>query len=119
MPGARGGRVAAVLGDEAEFGQRDGAGHVWFGADPLACAQDVADVGFGVVELALPAGCLAEAQLREDLPGLVALPGREPQAPFQELARLSQVTGPQRAPAQPRQRVGGLRPQAKVFGHVA
>jgi hypothetical protein len=54
-------------------------------------------MGFGVVELALPAGRLAEAQLREDLPGLVALLGREPQAPFQELARLSQVTGPQRS----------------------
>ena len=65
-----------------------------------------------------PAGRLAEAQLREDLPGLVALLGREPHAPFQELASLGQVTGPQRAPAQPRQRVGGLRPQAKVFGHA-
>src|SRR5437763_5054113 len=109
MPGARAGRVAALLGDEAEFGQRDGAGHVWFGAYPLARAQHVAYVGFGVVELAFAAGRLAEAQLREDLPGLVALLGREPHAPFQELAGLAQVTGPQRAPAQPRQRVGGLR----------
>ncbi len=39
-------------------------------------------------------------------------------ASFQQLASLGQVTGPQRAPAQPRQRVGGLRPQAKVLGHA-
>jgi 3-oxoacyl-[acyl-carrier protein] reductase len=36
-----------LFSDEAEFGQGDGAGHVWFGADPLARLQHVADVGFG------------------------------------------------------------------------
>ena len=118
MPGARAGRVAALLGDEAELGQRDGAGHVWFGADPLARAQHIAYVGFGDVEPALPARRLAEAELREDVPRQVALLGRQAHGTFEELAGLGQVTGVQRAPAQPRQGIGRLRPQAEVLGHA-
>ena len=89
------------------------------GSEPIRwlVLQHVAHVGFGDVELALPARRLAEAQLREDLPGLVALLGRQPHAPFEELAGLGQVTGLQRAPAQPRQGIGRLRPQAEVLGH--
>src|SRR5215475_2804397 len=75
-------------------------------------------MGFGYFELALSARCLAESYLREDLPGLVALLDREAHGPFEELAGLGQVTGLHRAPAQPRQSIGGLWPQAKLFGHV-
>jgi hypothetical protein len=75
-------------------------------------------MGFGRLEVAFPARYLAEAQLREDLAGLVVLPGRQAQGPFEELASLGQVTGSQRAAAQPRQGVGRLRPQAEVFGHA-
>src|SRR5262249_16767162 len=75
-------------------------------------------MGFGYFELALSARCLAESYLREDLPGLVALLGRKAHGPFEELAGLGQVTGPHRAPAQPRQSIGRLWPQAKLFGHV-
>ena len=102
MPGLRAGRVAALLGDETELGQRDGTGHVRFGADPLARAQHVAYVGFGDVKPALPARRLAEAKLREDVPGQVALLGRQTHGPFEELAGLGEITGVQRAPAQPR-----------------
>ena len=69
-------------------------------------------MGLGDVELALPARGLAEAELGEDLPGLVALLGCEAHGPAEELAGLGEVTGLQRASAQPGQRVGRLRPQA-------
>jgi hypothetical protein len=75
-------------------------------------------VGLGNVEIALMARRLAEAELREDVPGLVALLGREAHGPFEELAGPGQVTGLQRAPAEPRQGVGRLRPQAKILGHA-
>ena len=75
-------------------------------------------MGFGDVELALSACCLAEAYLREDVPGLVALLGCKAHGPFEEFAGLGQVTGVQRAPAEPRQGIGRLWPQAKVFGHA-
>ena len=90
------------------------------GSEPirLARAQHVANVGFGDVEPALPARRLAEAELREDVPRQVALLGRQAHGPFEELAGLGQVTGVQRAPAQPRQGIGRLRPQAEVLGHA-
>ena len=78
----------------------------------------MAQVSLGGIEPALPARRQAEADLGEDLSGLVALPGRQAQGPFEELTSLGQVTGPQRPPAQPRQRIGRLGPEAQLFGHV-
>jgi hypothetical protein len=80
--------------------------------------QHAADVSFGGVEIAFPARGLAEAQLGENVTGLVALLGREAHGAFEELSGLGQVTGLQRAPAQPRQGIGRLGPQAKLFGHA-
>src|SRR6266851_4787923 len=105
---ARGRRVTALLGDEAEFGQGDRARRVRFRADPPTRLQHVAHVVFGDIELAFAAGGQTESYLGEDLPGLVALFGRQARSPFEELSSLGQVPGVQRAPAQPRQRIGGL-----------
>ena len=118
MPRARDLRVAAVLGDKAEFGQRDGPGQVRFGGDPPARVQHAVEVGFGDVEIALPARGLAEAEFREDVTGLVALLGGKAHGALQELSGLGQITGLQRAPAQPRQSIGRLGPQAELLGHV-
>jgi hypothetical protein len=75
-------------------------------------------VSLGGIEPALPARGLAEADLGEDLPGLIALPSRQAQGPFEELTGLGQVTGLQRPAAQPRQGIGRLWPEAQLFGHV-
>ncbi|GAA3308209.1 hypothetical protein GCM10020219_008910 [Nonomuraea dietziae] len=76
--------VTALLGDEAELGQDEGAAGP--GVEPAHPVEPGAQVGFGLVEVALASGGEGEAGLGELLCRLVGLFGGEPSCAGVKLA---------------------------------
>lgn len=110
------GGVAALFGEETEFGEEEGGAGAE--VDFAVPGEGVAEVLLGEGEVTRAPGSEGEADLGVDLARRVAVLGGQGHRLPVKLRGLPEVTGQESDPAEPGDPVGGVRPEAQFLGQL-